>query len=475
MAPIPKESSDTILALSNHDFFKNGQCPMRTGNVRCRNISMCTRVHYGDQLAPEKAEKLRGQLIQHVKSLAAARSPPSSLVWNNIETKVVMLMDWVVCQKHLAQRETAVCMTIGFLKQDCGIFVEDEGVQAHAGVPAASTPLPPHMSSKGPYASATTYLATPPPTPAAYFPSQAWQYAQQYPSTVQATVPIKREPTSGPVFGQPQQSAFNFTVNKPLKSEPVTSYFAPQVQQLFHASPTPNASQRNTMSNASSTQPQQVPFGFGVRAPTNNEHAINTPSSKQPRARATEPQPPAGPAIRPSVIKQDRKSQPTKQQAPFGFEVRPRTDEGQVTTQQPAQSNPVKEKVPCFCDKCNVLQARLDASDKTTRAQMDQLAKNNKVVELSHKKAVDENRRLADETERLGEDNMKLKEDNKRLADEKKRLQARADTAVNAIGELEDENESLTSKLATSEEVVERLEKELAALKKPLLSRLGVW
>jgi archaellum component FlaC len=46
---------------------------------------------------------------------------------------------------------------------------------------------------------------------------------------------------------------------------------------------------------------------------------------------------------------------------------------------------------------------------------------------------------------------------------------------VNDIGELEDENESLTSKLATSEEVVERLEKELAALKKPLLSHLGVW
>jgi hypothetical protein len=366
-------------------------------------------------------------------------------------------------------------MTIGFLKQDCGIFVEDEGVQAHAGVPAANTPLPPQMSSKGPYASATTYLATPPPTPAAYLPSQAWQYAQPYPSTVQTTVPIRREPTSGPVFGQPQQSAFNFTVNRPLKSEPVTSYFALQAPQFFHASPTPNASQRNTMSNASPTQPQQVRFGFGVRAPTNNEHAINTPSSKQPRARATEPQPLASPAIRSSVLAQYPKPHPKTQQAPFGFEVRPRTEKGEHTTPQPAQGSNLKEKVPYLCDKCEMLRARHDASDKTTRSQMDQLAKNNKALELGHKKVMDDNRRLADETERLTADNMKLKEDNKRFADEKKRLQAQAETAVNDIGELEDENESLTSKLATSEEVVERLEKELAALKKPLLSHLGVW
>jgi hypothetical protein len=77
----------------------------------------------------------------------------------------------------------------------------------------------------------------------------------------------------------------------------------------------------------------------------NNENTVNTPSTKQPRARATKSQPSAGPAIRSSVIAQDPKSQATKQQAPFGFEPRPRTEEGQGTTQQPAQSDPSQSNV----------------------------------------------------------------------------------------------------------------------------------
>jgi hypothetical protein len=501
MAPIPKYSSDNILALSNHDFFKNGQCPMRAGNVRCRNISMCTRVHYGDQSAPEKAEKLRNQLIQHVKSLAAERSPPYSLVWNNIETKVAMLVDWVVCKKHLAQCETAVCMTIDFLKQDCGVFVEEESAQPG-------------------------YLATPPPTPAAYFPSQAWQYAKQYPSVVHASVPIKKEPASSQMsassqmFGQselPQRAAFNFAVDEPMKTEPITSFFAPQVQQSFPTSPSSNASDSNELFGANPTRPQHVPFGFGVRTPTNTEYTVNTPSPKQLRAQTVEPQSSAGPAIRSPASVQFSKHQPTKQEVPFGFGVRSRTKDKEGTVPQPTQSSTLKEKLTFSCDGCKMLQAQKDASDETSRSQMDQLVKDNKAMELRLRKLVDENRRLGDENQKISDHSKTLAVDSKTLVNDKQRLTARYHAAddqageleqvnadlqsqvdsagdrvkkleseketlqsqakndVNTIGDLEDENDSLKSKLATSEEVVERLEKELAALKKPLLSRLGVW
>jgi hypothetical protein len=283
-----------------------------------------------------------------------------------------------------------------------------------------------------------------------------------------------------------------------MKTEPVTNFFAPQAQQFFHASPTPNASQKNTM-NASSTQPQQVPFSFDVRTPTINRQAANTPSPKQPRAKSIEPQSSVGSTIRSSVIAPDPKSQPTKQQARFKFGVHPPTGEREGTAPQPAQSDTFKEKSPHFCDKCKMLQAQQEASDKTIRSLMDQLAKDKNALELSYKKL-----------ETLAADNKKLTEDNKRLEamyhaaddqagelelvnadlesrmnsaddrinelkDENETLQSRAKNAVDHIGDVEDENENFKPKLTTSEEVVERLEQELAALRKPCLSRLGVW
>lgn len=101
MASPQNQTKDSILPISNTDFFRHKHCPTRTVNTRCRCLSTCERVHFGDQAAPEKAIQLRDQIMQQVKSSRNELPTPESHIWDDIETKVVMLMEWVLCKKHM--------------------------------------------------------------------------------------------------------------------------------------------------------------------------------------------------------------------------------------------------------------------------------------------------------------------------------------------------------------------------------------
>jgi hypothetical protein len=65
------------------------------------------RIHVHSRLqsrpvAPVKAIKLRDQLLRKIESVALEGAVKTQSVWSHIETRVVMLMDWVLYQKHTA-------------------------------------------------------------------------------------------------------------------------------------------------------------------------------------------------------------------------------------------------------------------------------------------------------------------------------------------------------------------------------------
>lgn len=62
MAPVEEPKEDNILSFSKIDFLK--QCPMRHGNVRCKNKSKCNLNTCPEDNGVQQANELRDQLVQ---------------------------------------------------------------------------------------------------------------------------------------------------------------------------------------------------------------------------------------------------------------------------------------------------------------------------------------------------------------------------------------------------------------------------
>jgi hypothetical protein len=141
-------------------------------------LSTCERVDFGDHAAPEKAVVLRDQLLQQIKPFKNEASMPDSHIWTNIETKVHMLMAWVLCKKHIAHCSTAKQMTMRFWKQESGMFVEEQSVQKqpHLKEPARinDNSAASEMGSAASYTSAASHLATPPMSPRTLAQEMGW-------------------------------------------------------------------------------------------------------------------------------------------------------------------------------------------------------------------------------------------------------------------------------------------------------------
>jgi hypothetical protein len=244
MAPTSYETKDTILPIFNNDYFKHNHCPMRSGNVRCRCKSTCDRVDFGDHAGTEKAAMLRDQILAQIKPFKLEASMPDSHVWFDIETKVVMLVGWVLCKKHMSECSAAVRMTMRFLKQESGMFVEEQSAQPHSKKSTNINNLSfAGVGSSAPYstyAPATSYLATPPMSPGTL--SQGNAYYDHVPSHAVNTF-SNRAPYSSP-FQLPQQSQPVFHMRVPVKTEPYTEGYSADSRcdfsmqrKLFHELP----------------------------------------------------------------------------------------------------------------------------------------------------------------------------------------------------------------------------------------------
>lgn len=247
MAPTTDRSEENVLELAHHDFV-NHKCPMRNGNVCCRNMPNTARRHDGDLSAFPKAVTVREQLMQHIKVLSFQKTVSASPVWSSIQTNVGNLMSWTLCNKHLVYHDLAVSTTMESLKQECCPLVQGQSAQfytnqaTHTNPPAPqTTPFAPFSS----YATAPTHLATPPASPANFQQEQMQQPFSGYPS------------------------------NQPLNTQsfPTRSYAAPQQPPVVNGFSNP-AYTAYAMNAQPPQQPQPGPFdssaqsGFQVRPRT---------------------------------------------------------------------------------------------------------------------------------------------------------------------------------------------------------------
>lgn len=319
MAPATKPQSDTILHVFNDDFFKHKHCPMRTGNVRCRNKSTCDRVDFGNQSGPQNAVKLRDQLMRQVGLLAKQEPTTASPVWSSIQTKVEMLIDWVLCQKHTMQRDAAISMTISFLKQDCGIFVEDrQSAQSHIQLPTDSyqSSTMPLTAEYAPFYSTATHLATPPMTPS----TTTQEHLHQQPFVFTAGVPVKKNFPAGRPVNRPQQDPFVFPFgdhvkHNTIKTESGTDNQAAPPRVLGKSSQESHTASMSADSKVSRSQP--VPFGFNVRTPSSKQNATEQKSAQQSQETHTKSKQPSETVQ--TAKDTAPKSQTNRPQVPFGF------------------------------------------------------------------------------------------------------------------------------------------------------------
>jgi hypothetical protein len=278
--------------------------------------------------APEKAVKLRDQIVQQInmKSFKTEASTPNSHVWTDIEEKVVMLLEWVLCKRHLTHCKAALQMTMRFLRQEIGMFVEEQSAQQQPQSREPAT-INNHSTSSesGPgapssaYASAASHLATPPMSPGTLAQGMGHQqhcFASQSQS-------LNDGAAFDSSFKPPQQSPFVFHANMPVKTEPAVR--VPNIHShRTSRSTTPRAVvNRKITSDANASKEQVVPRGFGVRKPSKTRLLSNNKSGKQPQAKPTNAQhPPNGPTVRPHAAVKASKHQQAKPEAPPGFTVR---------------------------------------------------------------------------------------------------------------------------------------------------------
>lgn len=450
MPPTKPKTNDIILPISNHDFFKNHHCPMSDGNVRCRNISMCSRVHFGDHAAPQKAVNLRDQLVQQIKPFASGISKPDSPIWAGIESKVVKLMGWVLCQKHLLHREAMVRMTMEFLKEESGSFDEEQSAQPQSKAPAYdSIPSSVTLGAPAPYstyASVASHLATPPMSPVTFTQPQAYQS----PVGIGAGNLYHREASLFSQHGPPQHSPRVYRMDQPIKTEPETTAHLAQSYQQHPVAPAYTFGQQQMRATTQSAKSQKVPFGFSVVTPSKSGRVSDKLSPQQPGSKPIKTKPSSG--VPHPTREEAPKTQATKAQVPDGFRVRERVEQhapalqlSQVKTANERTLTTGKHRGPSAA-------ADQIAPSQQPRSEMDQMVDNLEAMELRNKK--------------LESNNQKLEANNEKLENEKQRLKAKYHAADDRVGDLEDEVEDLQARLEGADEKITRLEEELATLRR---------
>jgi hypothetical protein len=460
MASSQYQTKDNILPISNADFFRHKHCPMRTVNTRCRNLSNCERVHFGDQAAPEKAIQLRNQILQQVKSFKNELSMSDSHLWTDIEAKVVTLMKWVLCQKHMLHCSAAVGMTIRFLKEEIGISLPEQSAQPHSTVPATTNinAAPSQSVSSVPSSVYASHLATPPLSPDTRARETVYQHCF-------ASQPPNDGAAFDPSFKPPPQSPFVLHMNMPVKAEPATEISDTHAHQTSRSTTSQGTVNNGTTFNNTVGKKERAPYGFGVREPSKTRLHPDNKSAKQPQAKPTDAQIlPNGPTVRPHPALKASNQQQGKPKPPFGLTVRERSTDRAPVAQPclPEASSFSTSARDKHRDSLDVTEQNLPV--QSPRSEMDELVERLKAAELR-------NEELVDKIERLEDNNGRLLVANKQLLEAKKHYKDLYQDAKDRSGELEGENDGLEDELDEAREHIVKLLEELAVLRRPVRGR----
>jgi hypothetical protein len=470
MASSQYQTKDSILPISNTDFFKHNHCPMRTVNTRCRCLSTCKRVDFGDDAGSEKALMLRNQILQQIKPFKNEASISGSAVWNDIETKVDMLMGWVLCKKHMLDHSAAAQMTMRFLKQDIGIFVGEQSAQLHPTAPATITnnAAPSQLVSSVPApmaASAASHLATPPLSPATR--AQETLYQHYF-----ASQPLNDGAAFDPSSKPPQQSPFALHMNIPVKTAPAIEVPGTHAHQNFRSTTSHGIVNNGTTSNNTVSRKERAPYGFGVCQPSKTRFISGNKSGKQPHIKSINAQTQLeGPTVRRHAAVKASNHQHEKPKAPRGFTVRERSADRAPVAQPclPQTSNSPTYAHDKHRDSFDV--SRQNASVRASPPDVDELVERLKAAELRNKQLEDEGHGLEDMVARLEDNNQRLLVANKQLLEAKKHYKGLHQDAKDRLEELEGEHDGLEDELDESREHIVKLEEELAVLRRPARGR----
>lgn len=422
---------------------------------------------------------LRNQILQQIKPFKNERSMHDSHIWIEIEDKVVMLVKWVLCKKHMVLHEAAVQMTMRFLKQESGIFGEEQSVQmqSHLREPArindnsASFGLGSAARSAAPYSayiSAASHLATPPMSPGTV--AQEMVYQPCFASGV--TGSLNDGATFGPSFKPPQESPSVLHMNMPVKTEPAIKVRDTDSRRTSRSTTIRAVANRDYTSNTNASREQHVPHGSQVRRRSSTRFPTDVELASLCQANPfLAQQPPSGPAVSPHAVVKASKQQHAMPKAPYGFTVRRRSAD-RAPVAQPClteASNPLSSAHDKHRDSFDL--AGQDTSAQSPRSEIDELVEKLKAANLRNKELEGERNKLEDRVEMLQDDNHRLLVANKQLLDSKKRYKEQYQDAQDRLGELEGERDDLEDELDESREHVVRLEEELVVLRKPARGR----
>lgn len=440
MAAAKYQTKDNILPISNNNFFKDRQCPMRADNTRCRSMRTCERVDFGDQAGPEKAVLLRDQILQQIKSFKNEASMPDSHVWTDIETKVVMLVGWVVCKKHLSHCSAAVEMSMRFLKQECGIFGLEQK-QSHSNEPARiyDSSASSGLGSGAPYpayASAASHLATPPMSPGTI----AQETIHQRCFASQATRSLDDGAAFDLSFKPPQEAPFIFHAKTPVKTECSKQIQGVHSQRAFDDTAPRSAVRSEATPETGPGGQKRIPHGFHVRSPSRTRQASSINPAAHPRTGFNKEEPPVGFTVRGRVA--DRA--PVSRHRPSKTSERPTSTHGK-------HSNSLDV-------------AGQNDSVESPRSDVDELAEKLRAAELR-------NEELQDRVERLEDNNQRLLVANKQLLEAKKHYKELYQDTKDRLDEVEGEHDGLEDELDESRDHIVKLEEELTMLRRPARGR----
>lgn len=439
MASPKYQTKDNILPISNEDFFRHHHCPMRAVNTRCQNFSACERVHFGDQAAPQKAVKIRDQIIQQIESSKHEASMPDSRIWADIEPKVVKLMKWVLCQKHMPHYNAATSMVIRFLKEENGVFVEEQSAQMQLRSKEAAindNSASPEVASAAPYstcASAASHLATP--------PISTGTLAHQRCFASHDASSLKNGAASDDTSLNPaQQSAFVLHMNMPLKTERSNQIQDMQSQPVSNSTTPRSAVKSEFPPGTRPSKQNRVPYGFHVRSPSRTRQAAGIDSARGSR------------------------TEPTRGKSTVGLTVRDRFAE-RASVAHPCLSKTFKQPTSTNRNHRDSLDvAGQDDPVQAPRSEVSELAEKFRAVELC-------NEELEDRILRLEDNNQRLLVANKQLLEVKKYYKELYQDTKDRLGEVEGEHDGLEDELAESREHIVKLQEELAMLRRPARGR----
>ena len=416
---------------------------MRIDNTRCRNMRTCERLDFGDHAGPDKAVLLRDQILQQIKPFKNEASMPDSHVWTDIENKVVMLMGWVLCKKHMTHRHAVVPKTMRFLKQECGMFVEEQK-QPHSKEFAlindkSASPKPGSGAPYSTYASAASHLATPPMSPRTLAQEMVYRRC----STSGVTRSLDDGAAFDASFKPPQQFPLVLHTNTPNNTEPATESYGTHCHRISPSTTPREPLKTNGASNNTGSEKQRAPCGFGVRKPSKTR-LLSGRRTKQPLAKHSDAQ--QGPSVHRNG-----------NHAPVAQPCLPETSSSPNSTHGKHR------------DSFDVAGPSVTA--QSSRSEMNQLIERLKATELRNQKLEDERYELEGRIERLEDNNQRLLVANKQLLEAKKHYKELYQDTKDRLGELEGEDDGLEDELDESREHIVKLEEELAMLRRPARGR----